>query len=84
VGLVMTSTQTEWTMLAPGQNRAKHGTQFWEILIRFSKRPHGFQPVVPHEDDLAALLYTSGTTADPKGVMLTHANLVGRRIQCSA
>ena len=37
----------------------------------------GFEPVVPREDDLAALLYTSGTTADPKGVMLTHANLVG-------
>src|SRR5215469_11267973 len=28
-------------------------------------------------EDLAALLYTSGTTADPKGVMLTHANLMG-------
>jgi long-chain acyl-CoA synthetase len=27
-------------------------------------------------DDLASLLYTSGTTADPKGVMLTHANLL--------
>ena len=26
---------------------------------------------------LASLLYTSGTTADPKGVMLTHANLLG-------
>ncbi len=26
--------------------------------------------------DIAALLYTSGTTADPKGVMLTHANLM--------
>jgi long-chain acyl-CoA synthetase len=25
--------------------------------------------------DLATLIYTSGTTADPKGVMLTHANL---------
>ena len=36
-----------------------------------------FHPVVPNDDDLAALLYTSGTTADPKGVMLTHANLVG-------
>ncbi|OLC90450.1 MAG: hypothetical protein AUH86_22990 [Acidobacteria bacterium 13_1_40CM_4_58_4] len=28
-------------------------------------------------DSLASLLYTSGTTADPKGVMLTHANLMG-------
>src|SRR5579862_6234536 len=26
---------------------------------------------------IASLLYTSGTTADPKGVMLTHANLLG-------
>ena len=43
----------------------------------FATGPAGFQPVVPAEDDLAALLYTSGTTADPKGVMLTHANLVG-------
>jgi long-chain acyl-CoA synthetase len=43
----------------------------------FAAGSGGFQPIVPTEDDLAALLYTSGTTADPKGVMLTHANLVG-------
>ena len=43
----------------------------------FAAGPAGFQPIVPAADDLAALLYTSGTTADPKGVMLTHANLVG-------
>src|ERR1051326_7185032 len=28
-------------------------------------------------EDIAALLYTSGTTADPKGVMLTNGDLMG-------
>ena len=28
------------------------------------------------EDDLATLIYTSGTTGEPKGVMLSHKNLV--------
>ncbi len=30
---------------------------------------------VPAPDDLAAIIYTSGTTSKPKGVMLTHRNL---------
>jgi long-chain acyl-CoA synthetase len=37
----------------------------------------GFSPVPVTTDDLASLIYTSGTTADPKGVMLTHANILG-------
>src|SRR5438552_12273197 len=39
--------------------------------------PQSFKPTSVSEDSIAALLYTSGTTADPKGVILTHANLLG-------
>jgi long-chain acyl-CoA synthetase len=39
--------------------------------------PGKFTPVSSTPDDLACLLYTSGTTSDPKGVMLTHANVLG-------
>jgi long-chain acyl-CoA synthetase len=40
-----------------------------------------FRLIAAGSDDVAVILYTSGTTADPKGVLLTHANLLG---ECNA
>jgi acyl-CoA synthetase (AMP-forming)/AMP-acid ligase II len=34
------------------------------------------EPVSPGGDQVAALIYTTGTTGQPKGVMLTHRNLL--------
>src|SRR5512146_292392 len=58
----------------PGAQAAQTSAQVDEILAA------GAHEFVPHPADpgsLAAILYTSGTTADPKGVMLTQSNLVG-------
>jgi long-chain acyl-CoA synthetase len=43
-----------------------------------SDRRRSFETMARHvqEDDLLTLIYTSGTTGHPKGVMLTHKNLM--------
>jgi long-chain acyl-CoA synthetase len=39
-------------------------------------RGHPWTPVAVEPDSLATLIYTSGTTGKPKGVMISHANLM--------
>jgi|ERR1700722_12622391 long-chain acyl-CoA synthetase len=81
IGLVMTSAAAEQKSAPPTSASDKPGATAPSLAADldsiFETGPADFQPVVPDDDDLAALLYTSGTTADPKGVMLTHANLLG-------
>lgn len=37
---------------------------------------HPYRPATIQPEDLATLIYTSGTTGQPKGVMLSHRNLL--------
>lgn len=62
---------------------AAQGTSSWNALLDDDAVAAPDITLVPR-DDLAALLYSSGTSGLPKGVMLTHRNLVASLHQLSA
>ena len=51
-----------------------------ELVDRAEGKPETFETVARGPDDLAAILYTSGTTGRSKGAMLTHRNLASNAL----
>lgn len=77
--IAFTTTELRAKVVAAGGGRLR---QVW-TTVDIEGLPVGASAIGPVIDpmDVAALPYSSGTTGEPKGVMLTHRNLVAMQMQ---
>jgi long-chain acyl-CoA synthetase len=77
IKIVLTNPAEQKAASAPAGKTSQPIQPVADLDRIFASGSSGFKPVDVAADHVASLLYTSGTTSDPKGVMLTHANLMG-------
>ncbi|MEM6331513.1 MAG: AMP-binding protein, partial [Planctomycetota bacterium] len=73
--VALTTRQTLTALDLSQQDDAARGLA-WLDTDGLADPPEGYRPHAAQAGDLAFLQYTSGSTSEPKGVMVTHGNLL--------
>ncbi len=63
-------------MLREGGRGEGDAPRTWDVATCFVRDPVRSVPFSPRPEEICFLQFTSGSTSKPKGVMVTHANLV--------
>ncbi|MCG3206662.1 MAG: 2-succinylbenzoate--CoA ligase [Anaerolineae bacterium] len=80
-GGVYKKLMARWGIAAPGDGELANHPRCVALLDLLQDAATTPLAVKVSSDDLAAIIYTSGTTDEPKGVCLTHYNLVANTVQ---
>ena len=78
---VLRQTDAKLLLYGPGErprvDEKLPGLNLMELAQLVAHHPAtGYAPEPVDENDIVEIIYTSGTTTEPKGVILTHANLL--------
>ena len=77
----------ESRILSTGEGQVAAGVRHWRTLLPQGEKQSDAEkhkPTISPKQDLAFLVYSSGTTGKPKGVRLTHQNLTSNLQQINA
>ena len=76
---VIVTSVWDYSEREPDLNKAPEAYQLRDLIA--SSAPDPPQVEIDPQEDLALLVFTGGATGKPKGVMLTHFNLVSNTLQ---
>jgi long-chain acyl-CoA synthetase len=81
IGTIVVTSLAEYSPQAAGPTRVAGTKALTDLISSAPRRP---MRVPIDASDVAVLQYTGGTTGEPKGAMLTHANIFANVVQTEA